>query len=207
VRRNVRLKANDKVDGAPLDLHPCGLNEAIGIWRLVIRMCSGIRDERSASGMAGRPPSVATTGSVALAATVALESPNAKRERAKLFAALYEDIRDQLAADVSKSAIIKALADGSMSISNAVFDELLTTEAKRRGEPVPGKDDEAGEGVPAPVSIRSHAPQAGAKEEVNRVVFLPGMSRGTEAICGSLGDCSDLRPVCKLTSNPPLHIV
>ena len=98
----------------------------------------------------------------------ALESPKAKRERARaaLFAALYEAIRDQLAEDVSKSAIIKALADRSISISNSVFDELLAAEAKRRGEQVPVKDEEAGEGVPEPNNMPPHAPEGGAKEEV-----------------------------------------
>jgi hypothetical protein len=66
---------------------------------------------------------------------------------------------------VSKSAIIKALADQGFSISNSVFDELLAAEAKRRGDPVPGKDDDAGEDEPVPVNIAPNAPQAGAKEE------------------------------------------
>jgi hypothetical protein len=98
----------------------------------------------------------------------ALESPKAKRERerAALFTELYEDIRDQIYADVSKSSIVKALADQGMSVSNAVFDKLLAAEAKRRGEPVPGKDDEAAEDVPEPANIPPHAPQTGAKEEV-----------------------------------------
>ncbi|WP_454824456.1 hypothetical protein [Paraburkholderia xenovorans] len=41
-----------------------------------------------------------------------LESPRVERdrERAELFAALYPDIRDQLIAGVSKTAIIKRLA-------------------------------------------------------------------------------------------------
>ena len=91
-----------------------------------------------------------------------LESPKAKRERerAVLFAVLYPDIRDQLKADVSKSAIIKALAEHGMSVSNAVFDELLATEAARRGELVPGKDAEASDDESA------GAPQVGAKDTV-----------------------------------------
>ncbi|MGF6611709.1 hypothetical protein OKW45_006631 [Paraburkholderia sp. WSM4175] len=98
----------------------------------------------------------------------ALESPKTKRarERVALFAELYEVIRDQINEDVSKSRIIKTLANQGMSVSNAVFDNLLADEAKRRGDPMPGKDKEAGEGVPEPVEIHPHAPQAGAKEEV-----------------------------------------
>lgn len=98
----------------------------------------------------------------------ALESPKTKRarEREALFAELYEVIRHQINADVSKSTIIKTLAGQGMSVSNAVFDKLLADEAKRRGEPVPGKDDEPGEGVPVSVNTPPNAPQAGAKEEV-----------------------------------------
>jgi len=98
----------------------------------------------------------------------ALESPKVKRERerAMQFELLYEGIRNQLAAGVSKSTIVAALVGGSMSISNSVFDKLLAAEAKRRGEPMPGKDDEACEGVRVPVNISPNAPQAGAKEEV-----------------------------------------
>lgn len=98
----------------------------------------------------------------------ALESPKAKRarERVALFAELYEVIRDQIKDDVSKSAIIKTLADQGLSISNSVFDELLAAEAKRRGEPVPGKDDDAGEHEPVSLTTQPNAPQAGAKEEV-----------------------------------------
>ncbi|WP_028203141.1 hypothetical protein [Paraburkholderia nodosa] len=98
----------------------------------------------------------------------ALESPKTKRarERVALFAELYEIIRDQINEDVSKSTIIKTLANQGMSVSNAVFDKLLADEAKRRGEPVPGKDDDAGEGEPVPLNIAPNAPQAGAKEEV-----------------------------------------
>jgi hypothetical protein len=101
----------------------------------------------------------------------ALESPKVKRERERvaLFSPLYEVIRDQLYAGVSKSSIIKTLADGHMSISNAVFDELLVAEAKRRGEPVPGKDDEAGEDEPVSVNIAPNAPQNGEKEEVSKL--------------------------------------
>jgi len=94
-----------------------------------------------------------------------LESPKAKRERERvaLFAELYEVVRDQIYADVSKSSIIKVLADQGMSLSNAMFDKLLADEAKRRGEPTPGKDDEDGEDVPAPDNIPPNALQAGAK--------------------------------------------
>ncbi|MDN7642369.1 hypothetical protein [Burkholderia cenocepacia] len=72
----------------------------------------------------------------------ALESPKVKRyrERFALFSELYPDICEQLKADVSKTAIIKKLNDHGVSISNLIFDELLEAEAKRRGEPVPGKD-------------------------------------------------------------------
>ncbi|WP_229657069.1 hypothetical protein [Burkholderia pseudomallei] len=77
----------------------------------------------------------------------ALESPKVKRdrERAELFTELYEGIRDKLNADVSKSAIVKTLAECGLSINIKIFDELLEAEAKRRGEPVPGKvaDDAA----------------------------------------------------------------
>jgi hypothetical protein len=98
----------------------------------------------------------------------ALESPKTKRarEREALFAELYEVIRDQINADVSKSTIIKTLTEQGMSVSNAVFDKLYADEAKRRGEPVPGKDDEAGEDEPVSVNTPPIAPQAGAKEEV-----------------------------------------
>ncbi|WP_017772463.1 hypothetical protein [Paraburkholderia kururiensis] len=98
----------------------------------------------------------------------ALESPKAKRarERVALFAELYEVIRDQIKDDVSKSAIIKTLADQGLSISNSVFDELLADEAKRRGEPVPRKDDEAGEGAPMADNTPPHALKADTKNEV-----------------------------------------
>lgn len=98
----------------------------------------------------------------------ALESPKTKRarEREALFAELYEVIRDQINSDVSKSTIIKTLAGRGMSVSNAVFDKLLADEAKRRGEQVPGKDDEADEEEPVSVNTPSNAPHAGAKEEV-----------------------------------------
>lgn len=71
-----------------------------------------------------------------------LESPKTKRnrERAALFGEVYPIIRDQLAAGVSKSAIIKKLTDFGVSISNVMFDDLLEAEARRRGESVPGKD-------------------------------------------------------------------
>lgn len=101
----------------------------------------------------------------------ALESPKAKRdrERAALFAVLYPDIRDKLNNGVSKNSFIKALAEHGMSISNALFDELLEAEAQRRGESVPGKDDEAGDGVTVvPDNVPPQAPQAGAKEEVSK---------------------------------------
>lgn len=71
----------------------------------------------------------------------ALESPKIKRdrERTELFEVVYPEIRDQLEAAVSKSAIIKTLTDCGMSISVSMFDAMLAAEAKRRGEPVPGK--------------------------------------------------------------------
>jgi hypothetical protein len=96
----------------------------------------------------------------------ALESPKSKRdrERAKLFAALYEDIRDQLETGVSKSAIIKKLADYGVSISNLIFEELLAAEAQRRNEPVPGKEtDVSGDDSPADES--TNASQAGATKQ------------------------------------------
>jgi hypothetical protein len=61
------------------------------------------------------------------------------RERAELFTELYERIRDKLHADVSKSAIVKTLAECGLSINIKIFDELLEAEAKRRGEPALGK--------------------------------------------------------------------
>lgn len=98
----------------------------------------------------------------------ALESPKAKRarERVALFAELYEVIRDQIKDDVSKSAIIKTLADQGLSISNSVFDELLAAEAKRRGEPVPRKDDEACDGAQPSANPPLHRLPFGPKEEV-----------------------------------------
>jgi len=81
-----------------------------------------------------------------------LESPKVKRERerAAQFAELYPDIRDKLNAEVSKSAIVKALTEYGMSISGPVFDKLLADEAKRRLEPVPGDGaDESGDDVAA----------------------------------------------------------
>ncbi len=79
-----------------------------------------------------------------------LESPKIKRdrERTELFGALYPDVRDQLEAGVSKSAIVKRLAENGVSIPSAIFDDLLEAEAKRRGEPVPGKEvDVANQGA------------------------------------------------------------
>ncbi|WP_441459727.1 hypothetical protein [Burkholderia thailandensis] len=96
-----------------------------------------------------------------------LESPKTKRnrERAVLFGEVYPIIRDQLAAGVSKSAIIKKLTDFGVSISNVIFDELLEAEAKRRGEPVPGKDAVASaDNMLATES--TNAPQTSTKEEV-----------------------------------------
>jgi hypothetical protein len=97
-----------------------------------------------------------------------LESPKAKRERerAALFTELYMVIRDQIYANVSKSSIIKVLADQGMSLSNAMFDKLLADEAKRRGEPTPGKDDKDGEDVPALDNVHPNAQQVGSKGEV-----------------------------------------
>ncbi|WP_405124612.1 hypothetical protein [Ralstonia pseudosolanacearum] len=71
-----------------------------------------------------------------------LESPKAKRdrERAALFSDLYEPIRDKLNAGVAKNVLVKMLADHK-PISVVQFDELLLAEAKRRCEPVPGKDN------------------------------------------------------------------
>lgn len=79
-----------------------------------------------------------------------LESPKMKRERerAAQFAELYPDISDKLNAEVSKSAIVKALTEYGMSISGSVFDKLLADEARRRLEPVPGDGvDESGDDV------------------------------------------------------------
>jgi hypothetical protein len=92
----------------------------------------------------------------------ALESPKAKRdrERATLFDALYDDIRTQLNAEVSKSAIVKTLADCGLSINMKVFDELLEAEAMRRGEPIPGKE---ADDIPAVAS--SNAPPASATKQ------------------------------------------
>ncbi|WGS50108.1 hypothetical protein LFL96_00945 [Paraburkholderia sp. D15] len=97
-----------------------------------------------------------------------LESPRAKRERERvaLFSELYPDLRDQLKADVSKTAIIKKLVDHGVSMSNLIFEELLEAEALRRGEPVPGKGDKAGEDLPASDNAPPDAPQAGTKVEV-----------------------------------------
>ena len=83
-----------------------------------------------------------------------------------MFAELYKVIRDQIHADISKSSIIKVLADQGMSLSNAMFDKLLADEAKRRGEPTPGKDDKGGEDVPAFDNVSPNEQQAGAKGEV-----------------------------------------
>jgi hypothetical protein len=95
----------------------------------------------------------------------ALESPKAKRDRERiaLFSELYPDICDQLTSDVSKTAIIKKLNDHGVSISNVIFEELLEAEAKRRGEPVPGKD--AGVSASDAQAERGkHAPHSGATE-------------------------------------------
>lgn len=80
-----------------------------------------------------------------------LESPKAKRERerATLFSELYLAVRDQLNAGVSRSAIVGMLIDHRVSISTRVFDQLLKDEAKRRGEPVPGKASDVGQDLPA----------------------------------------------------------
>ncbi|CAI8694252.1 hypothetical protein [Burkholderia sp. IT-111MI5] len=97
----------------------------------------------------------------------ALESPKAKRDRERfaLFSELYPDISEQLKADVSKTAIIKKLNDHGVSISNVIFDELLEAEARRRGEPVPGKDAVASaDNMLATES--TNAPQTSTKEEV-----------------------------------------
>lgn len=74
----------------------------------------------------------------------ALESPTAKRERERtaLFEVLYPDIRDKLIEGVAKSVIIRMLA-AHKPISATQFDALLEAEAKRRGEPLPGKDEAA----------------------------------------------------------------
>lgn len=96
-----------------------------------------------------------------------LESPKAKRdrERATLFEAIYPVIRDQLAAGVSKSAIIKKLTDLGVSISNVMFDELLEAVARRRGESVLGKD--AGTNTDnMPAAESANASQVSTKEEV-----------------------------------------
>lgn len=96
-----------------------------------------------------------------------LESPKAKRdrERVSFISKVYQDIRDQLQAGVSKSAIIKKLAEHDVSLSNKLFDELLEAEAKRRGELVPGKDVGADGDVPVLANEPLYAPQTGAKEE------------------------------------------
>ncbi|WP_244230951.1 hypothetical protein [Paraburkholderia graminis] len=80
-------------------------------------------------------------------AILALESPKAKRDRERMaaFGELYPVMREQLDAGVSKSAIVKTLAECGLSINIKIFDELFEAEATRRGEPVPGKvaDDAA----------------------------------------------------------------
>ncbi|WP_144154959.1 hypothetical protein [Paraburkholderia sp. BCC1885] len=56
-----------------------------------------------------------------------LESPKAKRERerAALFSGLYDVIRDKVFADVSKSSIIKALANQGSHAEPASLDNLI----------------------------------------------------------------------------------
>ncbi len=96
----------------------------------------------------------------------ALESPKAKRERerAAQFAELYPDIRDKLNAEVSKSAIVKALVEHGMSISGPIFDKLLAEEALRRGEQVPGVDAD-GSGDSEFVDGRQNISQVGASKQ------------------------------------------
>lgn len=91
-------------------------------------------------------------------AVLDLESPKAKRERerAALFVELYPAIREQLEAGVSKSAIIKTLAEHGVSLSTVMFDERLEVEAKRRCEPAPGK----GSRMSTQVVLAGEAPQA-----------------------------------------------
>lgn len=95
----------------------------------------------------------------------ALESPKARRDRERfaLFSELYPDICEQLKADVSKTAIIKKLNDHGVSISNVIFEELLEAEARRRGEPVPGKDGGVSASDAQAASVK-HAPRFGATE-------------------------------------------
>lgn len=97
-----------------------------------------------------------------------LESPKAKRdrERAALFAALYEDIRDQIVEGLAKSTIVETMSTFGVSITGAVFDKLLADEAHRRGEPVPVKKAEAGEDVPASGTASPDVSRAASKNEV-----------------------------------------
>lgn len=98
----------------------------------------------------------------------ALESPRAKRERERVavFSALYHDIRDQVSMGVSKSLILKTLIEHGISISNAVFDELLADEAERRGESVAGRDDEVDEDMSRALHVAQNALQAAVKDAV-----------------------------------------
>jgi hypothetical protein len=98
----------------------------------------------------------------------ALESPKAKRdrERAALFAELYEDIRDQIVEGLAKSAIVETLTAFGLSITGAVFDRLLADEATRRGEPVPVKKAEPGEEVQVSGCVSPNVSRTGPKAEV-----------------------------------------
>lgn len=96
----------------------------------------------------------------------ALESPKDRkaRERAAVFSQLYELIRDKLNCSVSKRQILDLLADYGLVLTYDQFAELLAAEAKRRGEPVPGKESEAGDDLMPDESM--NAPQADATEKV-----------------------------------------
>jgi hypothetical protein len=91
-----------------------------------------------------------------------LESPKDRkaRERAAVFAQLYEPIRDKLDGGVSKRHILDLLANYGLVLTYDQFAELLEAEAKRRGELELGKDPEAGDDEP------TDAPLAGAKDTV-----------------------------------------
>lgn len=97
-----------------------------------------------------------------------LESPKAKRdrERAALFAALYDDIRDQIVEGLAKSTLVETLTTFGMSMTGAVFDKLLADEAYRRGEPVPVKKAEAGEDGAVPGTALPDVSRAASKSEV-----------------------------------------
>lgn len=99
-------------------------------------------------------------------AILALESPKAKRDRERMaaFGELYPVMREQLDAGVSKSAIVKALAEYGMSISGPVFDKLLADEALRRGERLPGVDTD-GAGDSEFVDGRQNMSQVGASKQ------------------------------------------